>query len=162
MLGARNQARIAAFGNHSGENRGHPGIPGLQAELVNGHAADAGARVALDALDQQFHDIEGERPDLAALAADGVDGMPADERRRVAQGRAQRLTATLIAEMIHELHTGCPHPRAAVARAGDERRDRFSALVEQPPDSPFANRPGVGVKVAEPVVRSLPAGCDTG
>jgi hypothetical protein len=145
MLGAGNQSRIVACGDHSGENLDRPGIPGLQAELVNGHAADAGARVALDALDQQFHDIEGERPDLAALAADGVDGMPADERRRVAQGRAQRLTATLIAEMIHELHAGCPHPRAAVARAGDERRDRSLSLVKQLLDRPFANRPGVGV-----------------
>jgi hypothetical protein len=145
MLGAGNQSRIVACGDHSGENLDRPGIPGLQAKLVNGHAADAGARVALDALDQQFHDIEGERPDLAALAADGVDGMPADERRRVAQGRAQRLTATLIAEMIHELHAGCPHPRAAVARAGDERRDRSLSLVKQLLDRPFANRPGVGV-----------------
>jgi hypothetical protein len=145
MLGAGNQSRIVACGDHSGENLDRPGIPGLQAKLVNGHAADAGARVALDALDQQFHDIEGERPDLAALAADGVDGMPADERRRVAQGRAQRLTATLIAEMIHELHAGCPHPRAAVARAGDERRDRSLSLVKQLLDRPFATRPGVGV-----------------
>jgi hypothetical protein len=84
MFGPGNQSRIVARGDHPGENLDRAVIPRLQAELVNGDAADSGARVAFDTLDQQHHDIEGERSDLAPLASDGVDGVPAYERRRVA------------------------------------------------------------------------------
>jgi hypothetical protein len=148
LFGAGNQARIVACGDHSGENVDGPGVPGLQAELVHGHASDAGARIALDPLDQEFHDIEGERPDLAPLAADGVDGMPADERGSVAQGRAQWRAATLVSQVIHERYAGRPNPWAAVDRPDHERRHRLLALVEQLPERPFANRPLVGIKVA--------------
>ena len=155
LFGAGNQSRIVARGDHPGENLDRAVIPRLQAELVNGDAADAGAPITLDALDQEFHDIEGERSDLAPLAADGVDGMPADERRRVAQGREQWPTATLITEMIHELHTGRPHPGAGMACPGDESHDCSLALVEQLLDRSFANRPVVRVKVTEGFARSI-------
>ena len=68
---------------------------------------DGTARDFLDlsetgALDEEAHDVYGERRRFAWLAAEGVDGEAADPFDRIAEGAAQGLDAAVVAEVVHQ------------------------------------------------------------
>ncbi|MEI7781202.1 MAG: hypothetical protein WCJ18_04655 [Planctomycetota bacterium] len=72
-----------ALGDHAGKRVDGPRIKGLKTELMGCHPADPWAGVVEHSLDQRPYDIDGERTNLAPLASDRMDGMPADQRRGV-------------------------------------------------------------------------------
>ncbi len=78
-----------------------------------------------------------------------MNGMPSHEWRCVSERAFERLTATLIAEVIHEGYARGPHPRPRMGSTGDEHLDDARPLAKQFVQSVRTNFPCVGVEVSE-------------
>ena len=149
VLRPRHESGIPALGDQAHERLDRPGVVRLEAELMNGHAADPGARVARRALDQRSHDVDGQWLRLAPLAAHRVDGVPANQRGGVAQPRLERFAAPLVGQVVHESDAGGPHPRTAVRRADHEGRDGLGSPPEEIAEGLLPNGPVGGIQGVE-------------
>ena len=85
MPGSGNKSRVVALGDDMGKRFDGPRIMGLQAKLVDRHAAHPGAGIAQHSLNQRPYHIDGEWAAFAPLASNRMNGMPADERRGIAK-----------------------------------------------------------------------------
>jgi hypothetical protein len=145
---------IATVPHHPSKSLQGTRVEWLKSELVCGDTTNAWARIVRHAIDQRSRDIDCERARLAPLTSDRVDGVAANQRRRIMQGCEKSSTTTLVGQVIHECHTRSPNPWPRVRNASHEKVDGLHASGEEVARSAFADVPKRGVQ-GEKVIRRI-------
>jgi len=97
----RDKPGIVALSHHILKRFDGSWVERLKPDLVSRYTADSWTGVTQHAFNKRSQNVDGQWVRLAFLTPNSMDGMPAHEWRCIPERPFERLTATLIAEVIH-------------------------------------------------------------
>lgn len=148
-----------ARGDHTLKRFDGSWVMWLESDLVSRDTADSWAGVTQHALDERSQNIDGQWARLAFLTPYSMNGMSADERRWISERALQSLTATRIAQVVHQSNARGSHLGPRMGSTGDEHCNGIRAGAKQLVACLLTNRPVVGVEILEVAILDGFHGC---